>query len=110
MSGNRKLPMYMTAHVFNYFALFICIQDFNTSKCYLLLEIMPSHHHQPTNVPTARAGLSYGLHIRRKDHNPPGRPSVDWWVLTTANVARSRFTTSITRYKLMLSIGVVGYE
>jgi hypothetical protein len=30
-------------------------------------------------------GLPYGLLTRRTIHNPPRGPSVDWWVLTTAN-------------------------
>jgi hypothetical protein len=34
------------------------------------------HHHQPINVQVT-------------GHNPPCGPSVDWWVLTTANAAGS---------------------
>jgi hypothetical protein len=34
------------------------------------------HHHQPIDVPTARAvDLPYGLQIRRTGHNPPRGPS-----------------------------------
>jgi negative regulator of replication initiation len=46
------------------------------------------HHHQPINVPTARAQAFLMDHPQRTVHNPPRGPSADWWVITTANVAR----------------------
>jgi hypothetical protein len=39
--------------------------------------------------PQLGTGLLYELHMRRKGHNPPRRPSVDWLLLKTANADRS---------------------
>jgi hypothetical protein len=43
-------------------------------------------------------GLPYGLHIRRTGHNPVRRPSVGWWVLTTANVAGTNRLTCLSKH------------
>jgi hypothetical protein len=41
--------------------------------------------------------LPYGLHIRRTGHNPPCRPSADWWVLTTVNAAGTNGLTCLSK-------------
>jgi hypothetical protein len=57
------------------------------------------HHHQPINVLTAMVkGLPYGPPTRRTDHNPPRGPNADWWVLTTANTARTNGLTCIPKH------------
>jgi hypothetical protein len=43
-------------------------------------------------------GLPYGLHIRRKGHNPPRGPSAGWWVLTTANAAGPNGLTCLRKH------------
>jgi hypothetical protein len=47
--------------------------------------------------PLLGTGLSYGLHTRRKGHNPPRGPSAGWWVLSTANAAEINSLTSEAR-------------
>jgi hypothetical protein len=49
------------------------------------------HHHQPINVPTAGAQaflMDYPQGERAKTHH--AGPSVDWWVVTTADTAVSK--------------------
>jgi hypothetical protein len=41
--------------------------------------------------------LAYGLYIRRIGHNPPRGPNADWWVLTTANAARTNGLTYLPK-------------
>jgi hypothetical protein len=36
---------------------------------------------------------------RRTGHNPPSGPSVDWWVLTSANAARTNGLTCLLKHK-----------
>jgi hypothetical protein len=43
-------------------------------------------------------GLPYGSHIRRTCYNPPRGPSADWWVLTTANAARTNGLTCLPEH------------
>jgi hypothetical protein len=43
-------------------------------------------------------GLPCGLQIRRTGHNPPHGPSVDWWVLTTANAAGTNGLTCFSKH------------
>jgi hypothetical protein len=42
--------------------------------------------------------LPYGLHIRITDYNPPREPSAGWWVLTTANAARTNGLTCLLKH------------
>jgi hypothetical protein len=55
--------------------------------------MMEAIHHQPINVSTA------GAHIRRTGHNPSRRPSVGWWVLTTADAAGTNGLTCLPKHR-----------
>jgi hypothetical protein len=45
--------------------------------------------------PLLEHSLPFYLHIRRMGHNPPRGPSVDWWVLTTANATGTNGLTCL---------------
>jgi hypothetical protein len=54
-------------------------------------------HDQPINV--SAGAQAYGLHIRRTGHNPPRRPSADWWVLTTAIASRTNGLECLLKHR-----------
>ncbi|RVE50541.1 hypothetical protein evm_004768 [Chilo suppressalis] len=55
---------------------------------------------QPINVPTAGAQAFPMDGIGRLGHDPPRRPSADWWVLTTADAAGTNGLTCLPKHRV----------
>ncbi|RVE43545.1 hypothetical protein evm_011803 [Chilo suppressalis] len=58
----------------------------------------PLHFKGPINVPTAGAQAFPMGGIGRLGYDPPRGPSVDWWVLTTADAAGTNDLTCLPKH------------
>jgi hypothetical protein len=73
--------------------ILFCLLTFH--RCKLLYKT--HHHHQPINVPTARAQAFLMDYIRSTGLNPRGS-SADLWMLTTAKAAETNSLTCVSKH------------